>query len=80
MTLISSLRAAYQADGYAGFLIPRADRHQNENPPPRDERLEFATGFSGSAGLAVVLDGGAALFVDGRYEAPSGETGGRRAD
>ncbi|WP_395697589.1 aminopeptidase P family protein [Methylocella sp.] len=50
-----------------GFLAPRADRHQNEYAPPSEERLAWLTGFSGSAGTAVVLADKAAIFVDGRY-------------
>ncbi len=51
----------------SGFLVPRADRHQNENVPPSEERLAWLTGFTGSAGLAVILKDRAVLFVDGRY-------------
>ncbi len=50
-----------------GFVVPRADRHQNEYVPAADERLAWLTGFTGSAGAAVVLMERAALFVDGRY-------------
>ncbi len=50
-----------------GFVIPRADQQQNEYVPPSEERLGWLTGFTGSAGLAVVLREEAALFVDGRY-------------
>lgn len=50
-----------------GFVIPRADSQQNEYVPPSDERLAWLTGFTGSAGLAIVLTGQAAVFVDGRY-------------
>ena len=64
---IAALRESLNAQGLAGFLIPRADRHQNEYLPPGEERLLWATGFSGSAGFAVVLADAAALFVDGRY-------------
>jgi len=64
---IAALRAALAEQGLAGFVIPRADRHQNEYLPPGEERLLWSTGFSGSAGLAVVLKDAAALFVDGRY-------------
>ena len=67
MGRIVALRAALAAQNLAGFVIPRADRHQNEYLPPSEERLLWATGFSGSAGLAVVLRDKAALFVDGRY-------------
>ena len=50
-----------------GFVIPRADQQQNEYVPPSDERLAWLTGFTGSAGMAVVLTHEAAVFVDGRY-------------
>ena len=48
-------------------LVPRADEHQGEYVAPSAERLKWLTGFSGSAGLAVVARTAAALFVDGRY-------------
>lgn len=51
----------------AGFIVPRADQQQNEYVPPSEERLAWLTGFTGSAGFAVVLAQEAALFVDGRY-------------
>jgi Xaa-Pro aminopeptidase len=51
----------------SGFVVPRADQQQNEYVPPSDERLAWLTGFTGSAGLAVVLAHEAAVFVDGRY-------------
>ena len=50
-----------------GFLIPRTDAHQSEMVAAHDERLAWLTGFTGSAGLAVVLSKNAAIFVDGRY-------------
>src|SRR5690242_12569540 len=50
-----------------GFVIPRADQQQNEYVPPSEERLAWLTGFTGSAGLAIVLAKEAAVFVDGRY-------------
>lgn len=55
-----------------GFVIPRADSQQNEYVPPSEERLAWLTGFTGSAGLAVVLTQKAALFVDGRYTLQAG--------
>ena len=63
----AALRAELAARGLAGFVVPRADEHQNEYVPPGAERLLWLTGFSGSAGLAIVLGDEAALFVDGRY-------------
>jgi Xaa-Pro aminopeptidase len=50
-----------------GFTIPRADQQQNEYVAPSEERLAWLTGFTGSAGMAVVLAKQAAVFVDGRY-------------
>src|SRR5437763_3243896 len=50
-----------------GFVIPRADQQQNEYVAPSEERLAWLTGFTGSAGMAMVLTHEAAVFVDGRY-------------
>ena len=66
---MSELRAELAKAGLAGFIVPRADEHQNEYVPPNAERLRWLTGFAGSAGVAVVLKDAAALFVDGRYTA-----------
>ena len=49
------------------FLVPRADEHQGEYVPKPAERLKWVTGFSGSAGTAVITTTKAALFTDGRY-------------
>ncbi|HEY5209790.1 MAG TPA: aminopeptidase P family protein [Stellaceae bacterium] len=62
-----ALRAELARRGVAGFLVPRADEHQGEYVPANAERLAWLTGFTGSAGLAVVLPTAAAIFVDGRY-------------
>ncbi|MCB1542688.1 MAG: aminopeptidase P family protein, partial [Rhodoblastus sp.] len=64
---VAALRAELKARGLAGFVIPRADEHQNEYVPPGAERLAWLTGFTGSAGAAIVLADKAAVFVDGRY-------------
>jgi len=64
---VKALRAELAARGLAGFIAPRADEHQNEYVPAGAERLLWLTGFSGSAGLAIVLQEDAAIFVDGRY-------------
>src|SRR4029077_19723672 len=53
--------------GVQGFVVPRADEHQGEYVPRRSQRLAWLTGFSGSAGLAIVLADRAAIFIDGRY-------------
>ena len=67
------LRAELAARGVDGFLIPRADEHQGEYVPKRAERLAWLTGFTGSAGTAIVLTKKAAVFVDGRYTLQVGE-------
>ncbi len=64
---VAALRAELRHLGLDGFIIPRADRHQNEYVPPSEERLAWLSGFTGSAGLAIVLRDRAAIFVDGRY-------------
>ena len=64
---LAALRAALGASGLAGFIIPRADLHQGEYVAARDERLQWLTGFTGSAGFAVVLPAVAGVFIDGRY-------------
>jgi len=66
-TRVAELRAELKARGLDGYVIPRSDRQQNEYLPASEERLAWLTGFTGSAGTAVVLDDRAALFVDGRY-------------
>ena len=64
---VSALRAELKRQGLDGFVVPRADRQQNEYLPASEERLAWLTGFTGSAGAAVVLLDRAAAFVDGRY-------------
>src|SRR5215469_5928359 len=61
------IRDAVERQGLDGFLIPHEDEHQNEYLPEANDRLAWATGFTGSAGAAVVLKDKAAIFVDGRY-------------
>ena len=55
-----------RSDGIDAFLIPSGDSHQSEKISPADQRLKWASGFSGSAGFAVVTLKKAAVWVDGR--------------
>ncbi len=64
---LARLRAELARRSVHGFLVPRADEHQGEYVPLAAQRLAWLTGFTGSAGLAVVLPAAAAVFVDGRY-------------
>lgn len=64
---IQALRQLLKKQKLDGFIISRSDEHLNEYVSPHDERLLWATGFSGSAGLAIILKNTAAIFIDGRY-------------
>ncbi|MFN3722906.1 MAG: aminopeptidase P family protein [Paracoccaceae bacterium] len=64
---LAALRQVMAREGLAGFIVPRADAHQGEYVAMRDERLQWLTGFTGSAGFAVILRDVAGVFIDGRY-------------
>jgi Xaa-Pro aminopeptidase len=61
------IRRAMAEQGLDGLLVPHEDEHQNEYLPAANDRLGWATGFTGSAGAAVIFQDKAAIFVDGRY-------------
>ena len=62
-----ALRAEMEKVKLDGFIVPRSDMYQGEYVAPRDERLAWLTGFTGSAGFCVALKDKAAIFVDSRY-------------
>jgi Xaa-Pro aminopeptidase len=64
---LAALRSAMAKAGVDAFLVPRADAHRGESVPAGEARLAYMTGFTGSAGLAVIGAQGAGLFVDSRY-------------
>ena len=64
---VAMLREELETRGLDGFVVPRSDEHQGEYVPTCAQRLAWLTGFTGSAGMAIVLRDRAALFVDGRY-------------
>ncbi len=64
---LAAVRAEMARLDLAAFLVPRSDEHLGEYVPPSAERLAWLTGFTGSAGIAVVLADRAAVFSDGRY-------------
>jgi Xaa-Pro aminopeptidase len=64
---VAGLRAAFGPLGIDAFLVPRADEFQGEYVPACSERLAWLTGFTGSAGIALVTTSRAVVFVDGRY-------------
>lgn len=64
---LALLREELARQGVEGFLVPRADEYQGERVPESAQRLAWISGFTGSAGCAVILPGRAAVFSDGRY-------------
>ncbi|WP_312528237.1 aminopeptidase P family protein [Paracoccus sp. (in: a-proteobacteria)] len=64
---LAALRAKLAEQGFDGFIVPRTDAHQGEYVTAQDARLGWLTGFSGSAGYAIVTQKQAGVFVDGRY-------------
>ncbi len=64
---VRALRERLAGLGVDGFLVPRADDYQGEYVPASAERLAWLTGFTGSAGAALVAPQTAVVFVDGRY-------------
>lgn len=65
---VVALRAKLAEEGLDGYVIPRFDEHQAEYCAAHDNRLAHITGFTGSAGVAIVMRDRAAIFVDGRYQ------------
>lgn len=64
---LAGLRSSLVEHGLDAYIVPRFDAHQGEYCAPHDERLAWLTGFTGSAGLALITQDEAILFVDGRY-------------
>ncbi|MGL5949237.1 MAG: M24B family metallopeptidase, partial [Aeromonas sp.] len=72
-TRVAQVRAQLSMQDLDAFIVPHDDEHLGEYLPAHAERLAWVTGFTGSAGVAVILKQRAALFIDGRYtvQAPS---------
>ena len=70
---LEALRRGMRQQGVDGFILQRTDQHGSEYLPPSEERLAWLTGFTGSAGQAVVLLDEAAVFTDGRYTVQIGQ-------
>ena len=64
---LAALRTELARRGLTGWIVPHADSQQNEYQPASEKRLAWLTGFTGSAGVVIVLMERALLFVDGRY-------------
>ena len=67
MKKINQLRNILNQQNCDGYLIPKNDEYFGEYVPKNKDRLKFISGFTGSAGLALILKNKSYLFVDGRY-------------
>ena len=65
--MLKEIRAYLRRIGANAIVIPHNDDYFNEDLRPEDERLAYITGFTGSAGMAIITPRQAVLFVDGRY-------------
>ena len=66
-TRVNGIRQWLEKNSLDGIIIPHEDEYLSEYIPPENERLAWATGFTGSAGMAIISKDTAAIFVDGRY-------------
>ena len=73
VTNVAALRAEMRKLSLDGFIVPHEDEHQNEYLPDANERLAWVSGFTGSAGAAIIFMDRAILFADGRYTLQSRE-------
>ena len=64
---LACVRRQMKARGLDALIVPRADEYLGEYIPEQNERLHWISGFTGSAGVVIVLADRAAIFVDGRY-------------
>ena len=64
---LAKIRNQMSTLGLDALIIPRADEYLGEYIPERNERLRWISGFTGSAGVVIVLQDRAVIFVDGRY-------------
>ena len=64
---LAALRVAMSGANVDAYIVPHADEHQGEYVAAYAARLEWLTGFSGSAGLAIITKDAATVFIDGRY-------------
>ena len=67
MNKLIELKKKFKFFRLDGYIIPKNDEYFNEYVPKSSDRLKFITGFSGSAGFAIILKNKNYLFVDGRY-------------
>ncbi len=66
-TKLHQVRLLFPENQINGYIISTKDEYLSEYPPAYAKRLEYLTGFSGSNGLAVILENTVLFFTDGRY-------------
>lgn len=64
---LTAIRGRMRAEQIAAYIIPSADPHISEYVPERYKCIEFASGFTGSAGTLVITHDFAGLWTDARY-------------
>ena len=64
---LAGLRSLMRSHGLGAYLVPSGDAHSSEYVADADKRREWLTGFSGSAGTALITLTEALLWTDGRY-------------
>lgn len=64
---IEKLRKLMQEKGVDAYIVPSSDPHQSEYVAEHYAERAFITGFTGSAGTAVITLNEAGLWTDGRY-------------
>jgi Xaa-Pro aminopeptidase len=67
MNRLSKLKTIFIKYNIDGYLVPKNDHYFNEYIDTKKDRLRFVSGFTGSAGIALILKNNNYLFVDGRY-------------
>ncbi|HGF5232292.1 TPA: aminopeptidase P family protein [Vibrio parahaemolyticus] len=67
LSRVNAIREWLTQHNIDALLIPHEDEYLGEYVPAHNERLHWLTGFTGSAGAAVITKDKAAIFVDGRY-------------
>lgn len=65
--ILTNLRREMQNEGIGIYIVFSDDEHSSEYTQPYDKRRDWITGFSGSAGIAVISLRTAALWTDSRY-------------
>jgi len=64
---LANVRSGLARRALQAFVVPTSDAHESEYVAPCDKRREWISGFTGSAGTAVVTQKHALLWTDGRY-------------